>query len=170
VKSATIFVGQLPRDCLDEEFSVAFMEFDPLSCTIKRNDDGQSRGFGFVQFETAEQAEVALAKNGEIVVRDKVVSMEGRHGTSSYVGNGLELQKEVQKSDWASTDNRYSTAATADGSYGSWKEGDGSYGSWKEGDGSYFDPKRDGSYGSWKEGGASGGQHRQGPYETTYSI
>jgi len=102
-------------------------------------------------------------------VRDKVVSMEGRHGTSSYVGNGLELQKEAQK-DWSSTDNQYSTAATADGSYGSWKEGDGSYGSWKEGDGSYFDPKRDGSYGSWKEGGASGGQHRQGPYETTYSI
>ena len=37
----------------------------------------RSRGFGFVKFETAAQAQAVLAKNGDIVVRDKTVDVCG---------------------------------------------------------------------------------------------
>jgi RNA recognition motif-containing protein len=78
----TVFVGALPRGCLDEEFEVAFRQFDPISCLVKRNEMGQSRGFGFVKFATSEMAQMAVAQNGKIIVRDKIVDVK-QHGTPS---------------------------------------------------------------------------------------
>ena len=76
----TVFVGSLPHNCLDEEFEVAFSLFHPVSCLVKRTDSGQSRGFGFVKFATSEMAQMAVARNGNIIVRDKVVDVK-HHGT-----------------------------------------------------------------------------------------
>ena len=79
---ATVFVGGLPRNCSDEELEAAFRHFGPLKCTVKRNELGQPRGFGFVRFETAEAAGVAVSENGKIIVRDKVVDVQ-QNGTPS---------------------------------------------------------------------------------------
>ena len=65
---------------------VAFRQFDPISCLVKRNDMGQSRGFGFVKFATSEMAQMAVARNGNIIVRDKVVDVKQHETPSAPTG------------------------------------------------------------------------------------
>ena len=54
----------------DEELRAMFAEHGEVSsCIIMRDDDGASKGFGFVNFEAPEQAGAAVAAlNGECSV------------------------------------------------------------------------------------------------------
>ena len=63
-----LYVGNLSYSTGDEELRQAFAEFGPIvsaSVVIDR-DSGQSRGFGFVEYEQADAAQRAIdALNGQ---------------------------------------------------------------------------------------------------------
>jgi hypothetical protein len=74
--STTVFIGGLPRNCTDEELHEQFSQFDPLvECTVKRNEAGYSRGFGFVKFQDLAMCNHVLSLQGGLTVRDKVVEV-----------------------------------------------------------------------------------------------
>lgn len=58
-----IYVGNLPRDVSEQELKVRFAEYgEVLSCRIIKDQfSGQSRGFGFVEMPSQEEAEKAIA-------------------------------------------------------------------------------------------------------------
>jgi polyadenylate-binding protein len=61
VKFTNVFVKNLEESVSDEELKAMFAEFGTVnSCIIMRDDDGKSKGFGFVNFEAPEQAAAAV--------------------------------------------------------------------------------------------------------------
>ena len=65
-----LYVGNLSFDMTDEELQAAFSEFGEIvSATIVRDRiSGRSRGFGFVEFSSEEEAQSAKgAMNGKDV-------------------------------------------------------------------------------------------------------
>lgn len=42
-----------------------------LSCKVARSDDGKSRGYGFIQFETEESAKAAIEKLNDSILEGK---------------------------------------------------------------------------------------------------
>ena len=67
LKFTNIFVKNLPEDVDEEGFKKMFAEFGTVSSAIvMKDDDGKSRGFGFVNMESPEQAQAAVdALNGK---------------------------------------------------------------------------------------------------------
>ncbi|KAI3432336.1 hypothetical protein D9Q98_003894 [Chlorella vulgaris] len=68
-KFTNVFVKNLDESLSDEEVQAMFAEHGTVnSCIIMRDDDGKSKGFGFVNFEAPEQAASAVqALNGKDV-------------------------------------------------------------------------------------------------------
>jgi len=56
-----LFVGNLPYSMGEAELEIAFSEHGTVvsAVVIRDRDTGRSRGFGFVEMETEEQAEAA---------------------------------------------------------------------------------------------------------------
>lgn len=67
-----VFVGNVPYKCTTEEFVECFKDLEGyLSAdVIRRHNSTESRGFGFVTFETKEQAEV-LTKGDTVKIHDR---------------------------------------------------------------------------------------------------
>jgi RNA recognition motif-containing protein len=65
----TIFIGNLPFSTTKTDLQALFETFGTITnIHIPVNKEtGQARGFAFVSFETTEQAEAALAVNGQDV-------------------------------------------------------------------------------------------------------
>lgn len=88
-----VYVGNLSYDTTEEGLSAEFSGLKIASVNIvKYSDTGRSKGFGFIEFETEEDAQNALAKNGTVVDgREIVVSeprpAEERSSKKLYVGN-----------------------------------------------------------------------------------
>jgi len=62
-KFTNVFVKNLGKDITDEEFEELCNGFGKIqSFMLAKEDDGSNRGFGFVSFETPEQAEEAVTK------------------------------------------------------------------------------------------------------------
>ena len=61
-----LYVGNLPYNISDDQLQAMFEKFGtPDSArVITDRDTGQSKGFGFVEFNNPEQAKAALALNG----------------------------------------------------------------------------------------------------------
>lgn len=56
-----VYVKNLPEDVTDEQLSELFGKYGPItSAVITRDNDGKSRGFGFVNFEDHEDAAKAV--------------------------------------------------------------------------------------------------------------
>ncbi len=69
-----LFVGSLPYSVTDQDLEGIFAEIGQVvsSKVIINNEDGRSKGFGFVEMSTAEEANLAIEKlNG--------ASMDGRN-------------------------------------------------------------------------------------------
>lgn len=66
-KFTNIYVKNLSESTTDEEFNKIFSEYGPVtSAVVMRDADGNSKGFGFVNFENAEDAAKAVeALNGQ---------------------------------------------------------------------------------------------------------
>jgi RNA recognition motif-containing protein len=64
-----VFVGNVPYKCTTEEFVECFKDLEGyLSAdVIRRHNSTESRGFGFVTFETKKQAEVLTNTDGDAV-------------------------------------------------------------------------------------------------------
>lgn len=74
-----LFVGGLPMDAKDEDLKTMFAECGTVvNCTVLRSkfDPSQSRGFGFVEMETDEQAKEAVAKINGRDIRGKKIAVE----------------------------------------------------------------------------------------------
>ncbi len=62
--SKKLFVGNLDWGTTDEEFTEHFSQFGEVeeAVIIKHSDSGRSKGFGFVTFVNAEDADKAIAE------------------------------------------------------------------------------------------------------------
>jgi cold-inducible RNA-binding protein len=62
-----LFVGNLPHSTTDAQLLDLFKPFGtPDSAkVITDRDTGQSKGFGFVEFQNAEEAKAAMSLNGK---------------------------------------------------------------------------------------------------------
>jgi RNA recognition motif-containing protein len=58
-----IYVGNLSRDCTDDELRQAFSAFGQVASAsvIRDKFSGESRGFGFVEMPTKAEADAAIA-------------------------------------------------------------------------------------------------------------
>ena len=61
--ASKLYVGGLAYSMGDDELSDAFKQFGTVvsASVIKDRDSGQSKGFGFVEMSTAEEAQAAIA-------------------------------------------------------------------------------------------------------------
>ena len=90
--SAKLYVGRLPYSTTEEELKTIFGAHGTVTSAqiIMDRDTGRSKGFGFVEMETAEQAEAAIKSldNSEIEGRSIMVNMarpkEDRPSGNSY--------------------------------------------------------------------------------------
>jgi cold-inducible RNA-binding protein len=87
-----LYVGNLPYNISDDQLHDMFLKFGtPDSAkVITDRDTGQSKGFGFVEFSSAEQAKAALSLNGTefggraLTVNEARPRAEGGRGRSRY--------------------------------------------------------------------------------------
>ncbi|GAU39922.1 hypothetical protein TSUD_05140 [Trifolium subterraneum] len=81
--TANIFIKNLDKTIDHKALHDTFSTFGHiLSCKIATDGSGQSKGYGFVQFENAESAQVAIDKLNGMLINDKQV----------YVGHFLRKQ------------------------------------------------------------------------------
>ncbi|MFN3551255.1 MAG: RNA recognition motif domain-containing protein [Endomicrobiia bacterium] len=93
-----IYVGNLPKDVNEEELRQQFIVYgDVSSCTIiKDKFTGESRGFGFVEMPSKEQAQNAISSlNGKEFKGKPITVNEARpknnrnkrHSANKWVNN-----------------------------------------------------------------------------------
>ena len=86
-----VIVRNLPFSVQEDTLANLFEDCgDIKKVKIMKNENGRSKGFGFVDFEDAESATKALAKNGTLIDgRDITVSYSNpRDGKGSFGGRG----------------------------------------------------------------------------------
>lgn len=67
-----IYVKNVDQEVSDEEFRTIFEQFgDITSATLSRDQDGKSRGFGFVNFSTHESAQAAVEEMNDKDVKSQ---------------------------------------------------------------------------------------------------
>lgn len=89
--SVRLYVGNLAYSTMDHQLRDAFAEFgEVVSATVIIDRmSGQSRGFGFVEFASADQAEAAIdAMNGTVLDGRPLVVNPARERQSGGGGGG----------------------------------------------------------------------------------
>uniref|UniRef100_A0A094ZMR8 Polyadenylate-binding protein 1 n=1 Tax=Schistosoma haematobium TaxID=6185 RepID=A0A094ZMR8_SCHHA len=72
--NSSLYVGDLHPRVSDSALQAKFSEIGPvLSARIVMDENGQSKGYGFVHFEKEECAERAIEKINNMIIRDRVV-------------------------------------------------------------------------------------------------
>jgi RNA recognition motif-containing protein len=90
-----LFVGSLPYTMTDEELEALFVEIGSVTSAkvIFDRDTGRSKGFGFVEMESDEDAKAAIDKlngsdvNGRSLVVNEARPQEPRGERRSFGGN-----------------------------------------------------------------------------------
>jgi len=77
-KTEKIFVGGVKPEVTEEEFKEYFSQFGTVveSTLMLNKDTGRPRGFGFITFDNDQSVEAVLAKQGEIIIKDKPVEVK----------------------------------------------------------------------------------------------
>ena len=71
-----IFIKNLAKDIDNKALFDTFSDYGKiLSCKVATNRDGESRGYGFIHFDTKEAAENAIAKIDQKSIEGKVVTV-----------------------------------------------------------------------------------------------
>ncbi|MCK6454800.1 MAG: RNA-binding protein, partial [Alphaproteobacteria bacterium] len=89
MSNSKLFVGNLPHAHTSKELETMFAPFGTVKSAqvIVDRMTGQSRGFGFVEMETPEQAEAAKAAlNGSVVGGRTLTVNEARERTPGGFG------------------------------------------------------------------------------------
>lgn len=71
----TIFVGNLPWSCKDEQLAQLFAAFNPLDVHVKTFQSGKSRGFGIVRLPDDGSAQEAISKLNGLLVDDRNIEV-----------------------------------------------------------------------------------------------
>jgi len=73
-----IFVGGLPRNCTDDVFSAYFEQFGNITDVVvmKDRDTGESRGFGFITYDSPETVDKVVARAADHKIHDKWVDVK----------------------------------------------------------------------------------------------
>ncbi|CAI9756408.1 unnamed protein product [Fraxinus pennsylvanica] len=96
--TANIFIKNLDKSIDNKALHDTFSSFgNILSCKIATDPNGQSRGYGFVQFDNAESAQNAIDKLNGMLINDKQV----------YVGHFLRKQERESVLDKTKFNNVY---------------------------------------------------------------
>ncbi|KAI3762968.1 hypothetical protein L1987_53413 [Smallanthus sonchifolius] len=96
--TANIFIKNLDKSIDNKALHDTFSSFgNILSCKIATDGTGQSKGYGFVQFETEEAAQTAIDKLNGMLINDKQV----------YVGHFLRKQERDSSLSSAKFNNVY---------------------------------------------------------------
>eukprot|EP00419_Tripos_fusus_P009886 CAMPEP_0172669788 /NCGR_PEP_ID=MMETSP1074-20121228/9898_1 /TAXON_ID=2916 /ORGANISM="Ceratium fusus, Strain PA161109" /LENGTH=231 /DNA_ID=CAMNT_0013486609 /DNA_START=47 /DNA_END=743 /DNA_ORIENTATION=- len=76
--SDKIFVGGLPRNCSDDAFSSYFEQFGNITDVVvmKDRDTGESRGFGFVTYDSPETVDRVIERAAQHKIHDKWVDVK----------------------------------------------------------------------------------------------
>jgi len=92
-KTEKIFVGGVKPEVTEEEFKEYFSQFgNVVEATLMSNKDtGRPRGFGFITFDNDQSVEAVLAKQGEIIIKDKPVSIFLIHNIKVYISICIKL-------------------------------------------------------------------------------
>ena len=147
-----LYVGNLPYSVRDGDLEQAFSEFGAVTSAkvMMERDTGRSKGFGFVEMGSDDEAQAAIngmngqPLGGRNVVVNEARPMEPRPPRSGGFGGG--------------------------GGYGGGRrEGGGGYGGGREGGGGGYGGGREGGgggfrspYGSGPRGGSGGGRREGG--------
>jgi RNA recognition motif-containing protein len=87
-----LYVGNLSYTTTEDELHRMFAEIGPVTSAslITDRQTGQSKGFGFVEMETAEAAQKAIEQLNNTMVNDRALTVnEARpRETSSFGGGG----------------------------------------------------------------------------------
>ncbi|XP_055810987.1 polyadenylate-binding protein 2-like isoform X1 [Solanum dulcamara] len=96
--SANIFIKNLDKSIDNKALHDTFSSFgNILSCKIATDSNGQSKGYGFVQFDNEESAQGAIDKLNGMLMNDKQV----------YVGHFLRKQERESTTGMAKFNNVY---------------------------------------------------------------
>jgi len=96
--SANVFIKNLDKSIDNRALHDTFSAFGPiLSCKVATDDNGQSKGYGFVQFEQDESAKNAIDKLNGMLMNDKLV----------YVGLFIRRQERDRASGTSKFSNVY---------------------------------------------------------------
>ncbi len=79
--SMKLYVGGLPYSVTDQELETLFAEHGKVTsaAVIKDRDSGQSKGFGFVEFESDDEAQAAIkAMNDKEISGRKLMVNQAR--------------------------------------------------------------------------------------------
>ncbi len=151
-----LYVGNLPYSVRDGDLEQAFGEFGAVTSAkvMMERDTGRSKGFGFVEMGSDEEAQAAIngmngqPLGGRNVVVNEARPMEARpprSGGGGFGGGG----------------GYGGGRREGGGGYGGGREGGGGYGGGREGGGGYGGGRREGGgYG----GGEGGGGGFRSPY------
>jgi len=92
-KTEKIFVGGVKPEVTEEEFKEYFSQFgNVVEATLMSNKDtGRPRGFGFITFDNDQSVEAVLAKQGEIIIKDKPVSIFLINNIKVYISICIKL-------------------------------------------------------------------------------
>lgn len=82
-----VFVGNVPYDCSNKDFSKCFENIDGFikAETIKDHDSKLSRGFGFVSLKTKDDADNLL--NSNILFKNRLLRFTLYHSNTSKIDN-----------------------------------------------------------------------------------
>ena len=82
-----IFVGGLPQGCTEEQVTQYFSQFGSLTAvTLKKDETGKARGFGFIEFADDASVVNVMAKYEEHQIEGKWV--EVKQATKQAGGKG----------------------------------------------------------------------------------
>ncbi|MCH8567219.1 MAG: RNA-binding protein [Balneolales bacterium] len=70
-----VYVGNLSWSATEEDLTELFSHFGDIKSTIiiKDRNSGRSKGFGFVEFESEEQAKIAIDKLNNTVFMERTL-------------------------------------------------------------------------------------------------
>jgi len=158
-----LYVGNLPYSVRDGDLEQAFGEFGVVTSAkvMMERDTGRSKGFGFVEMGSDDEAQAAIngmngqPLGGRNVVVNEARPMEARPprtGGGGFGGGGGYGGGRREGG------GGYGGGREGGGGYGGGREGGGGYGGGREGGGGGFRSP----YGSGPRGGAGGGGRREG--------